>query len=334
MPQKQIFLSYAQSALARYHLRQPAIHFLGHSDNLTFRVEEPGGAVYLLRIHQPVLNYWEGMRQLPEAIGSELAWLEALALEGGFNVQRPVRTSDGSLVAMIEMDGTGPVPCTLLGWLEGQHFSPAEADAAQQVEQFGVLAARMHDFSVRWTPPEGFIRPRYDLNHFRRIFARLLRGVDLGVFSEDVYWTLRATTQAIISEIEALPESPEHWGMIHADLHVGNFLVSRPDEGTGFEIIPIDFSFCGMGHYLFDISVCLAGGLNADLRPHFLSGYRSVRPLMQSDMRPIEAYMLSGRFSYYGYQIDNPAERAWLQRRLPETAKNECSKFLQGESIL
>ena len=111
---------------------------------------------------------------------------------------------------------------------------------------------------------------------------------------------------------------------------VEGFLVAEGEPG----IIPIDFSFCGFGHYLFDISVCLAGGLKASLTPAFLEGYRSVRPLPEEDFRAVEAYALSGRLSYYAYQVDNPVERKWLQRRIPEVAQNQVARFLRRERIL
>jgi Ser/Thr protein kinase RdoA (MazF antagonist) len=323
---------WAELALQQYNLDQPELCFLGHSDNITFRVEERGGAVYLLRLHRPALSYWVGIRQNPRVIASELAWLDALAGEGGFAVQKPVRTRAGEEVALVSVEKGDIIPATLLTWLEGQHFTPAAPEASAQVERFGELTARMHAFATGWTPPDGFTRPRYDLDHFRRMFARLLRGVDLGVFSEEIFWSLRAASQAILLELEGLPDGREHWGMVHADLHVGNFLVSC--AATNALIIPIDFSFCGFGHYLFDVSVCLAGGLKPSLVPAFMTGYRSVRPLPEQDLRAVEAYALIGRLSYYAYQIDNTAERSWLQRRIPEAVNNEVSRFLRGQPIL
>lgn len=322
------FIEWAQQALSQYPIEDYALCFLGHSDNLTFRVTGPDGINSLLRLHTPVVQYLEGIRQLPEVIASELTWMEVLRLEGGFPVQQPFHTRDGSWVAVIEGEEGEIIPCTLLSWLEGDHFLPAAPDAAKQVQRFGSLAARMHEFSVHWSPPAGFIRPQYDRDHFQRIFARLLRGADFGIFSEDIYRTLRAVGQSILSEIEALPSGSGDWGMIHADLHVGNFLVN------GEQIVPIDFSFCGFGHYWFDVSVCLAGGLRADLRPAFLEGYRAVRPLPEADLRVIEAYALAGRLSYYAYQMDNPTERSWLTSRIPQVAAGECARFLSHESFL
>jgi Ser/Thr protein kinase RdoA (MazF antagonist) len=325
---KEDFLRWARSVLSEYPLQVENLKFLGHSDNLTFRVESADGELYLLRLHYPVSLFYRGMRQLPAAISSELIWMEALYREGDVTVQQPVRSSDGEpLVQIVIEDGTS-IPCTLLTWLEGAHFAPASPDAQELVEQLGVLVARMHNFSVGWVPPQGLMRPRYDGDHFRRIFARLLHGVDLDVFSEGVYWTLRSTVREIMDEISQLTFDSNEWGMIHADLHVGNFLVNEK------KIIPIDFSFCGYGHYLFDLSVCLTGGLKIDLRQSFLRGYRSLRTFPENSIRAVEAYALAGRVSYYAYLIDQPSERKWLQTHIPRLAENECSRFLHGESIL
>jgi len=321
-------LRWASAALAHYPLEVAGLKLLGHNDNLTFRVEARDGSLYLLRLHDPVAAFYRGLRQQPEAIASELVWMEALYREGGVNVQRPLRTNAGEPTVMLSVEEGKAIPCTLLTWLEGTHFSLAAPDASQVIEQLGMLVARMHNFSASWTAPYPLIRPCYDADHFQRIFARLLRGVDLGIFNEENYRTLRSVALEIMDELSRLPDTPDQWGMIHADLHVGNFLVN------GQEIAPIDFSFCGYGHYLYDLSVCLSGGLSPATRPAFLRGYRSQRELPKSSLRAVEAYALAGQVSYYAYQVDNPSEIKWLQNRIPQLVKNECGRFLRRESIL
>jgi Ser/Thr protein kinase RdoA (MazF antagonist) len=328
MESKEQFLGWAHQALAQYPLRTAELKFLGHSDNLTFQVTGADGIHYLLRLHTPVSAFYQGMRQFPEAIAAELTWMEALYHQGGVDVQQPIHSNNGNALVQVEVSPGRLVPCTLLTWLEGEHFSPAAPDAQLVVNRLGALAARMHEFSTGWTPSENLMRPRYDGDHFRHIFARLLHGVDLGIFSEGIYWTLRSTVREITTEISQLSLDPAEWGMIHADLHVGNFLVNGP------EVIPIDFSFCGFGHYLFDLSVCLAGGLKKELRRSFLDGYRGVRALDESTFRTVEAYALAGRMSYYAYLIDHPGEFRWLQTHIPRLAENECGRFLRRESIL
>lgn len=327
------FTAWAAEALQHYPCEVTGVHFLGHSDNVTFRVDLADGGAALLRLHTPALAYWAGERQQPEVITGELLWMESLAQQGGFLLQRPIRATNGDLVALVAIDGA-PIPATMLSWCEGVHFSPApqgvvDPRAPQWIRQFGALVARMHAFSADWQPPADFSRPSYDPDHFRRIFARLLRGVDFDVFGEDDYRILRAAAQEILKEIDALPDNPAHWGMIHADLHMGNFLINPQQQ-----IIPIDFSFCGFGHYALDVSICLSGGLKADLRPAFLEGYRSVRALPESSLRAVDAYALAGMFGYYAYQVDNPAERAWLARRIPEVARTTCTRFLNNQPVL
>ena len=328
MATTELFTTLAEQALRAYPVQVEATCYLGHSDNLTFRVETVNDGLYLLRLHEPVAFFYRGIRQLPEVIASELVWMEALAREGGFQIQQPIYTRAGDLLGSVVAPEGETIPTTLLSWLEGEHFSPAVTGAEQLVERFGELVGQMHNFASGWNAPPGFIRPTYDYDHFSRIFTRLLRGVDVGIFSEAIYRILHKTGQRILELIAQMPEDPQNWGMIHADLHVGNFLVH------GGEVVPIDFSFCGFGHYLFDVSVCLAGGLKPNHRLDFLRGYRSQRPLPESDLRLVEAYALAGRVSYFAYQIENPTERRWLEGRIPQVAEGVCLKFLQDAPIL
>lgn len=327
------FTAWANEALQHYPCEVTGVHFIGHSDNVTFRVDLADGGAALLRLHTPSLAYWAGERQQPQVISGELLWMEHLAQQGGFLLQRPIRAANGDLVTILATQDAR-IPATLLSWCEGAHFSPAphgvvDPQAVEQIHALGVLVASLHTFSADWQPPADFSRPPYDPDHFRRIFARLLRGVDFDVFGEEDYRILRAAAQEILQEIDALPVDPAHWGMIHADLHMGNFLINPQQH-----IIPIDFSFCGFGHYVYDISICLSGGLKTDLRPVFLAGYRSVRSLPESSLRAIDAYAVAGMLSYYAYQVDNPAERAWLARRIPEVARTTCTRFLNNQPVL
>lgn len=318
----------AENALSQFPVEEYRLSFLGHSDNLTFRVETAQQELFLLRIHLPVLPNYRGFQPEESAISAELTWLDALCNEGGVDVQRPVATRSAGWVGHIVQEQGRSVPVTLLTWLPGEHFSPAAPGSEVLAERFGVLVAKLHNFSVAWKAPEGFDRPRYDTKFFRRQMKHLSRGFDHDIISEPDARQLQATSRAILRIIDDLPQTAQYLGLVHADLHVGNFLVD------GSRIIPIDFSLCGFGHYLFDLSVCVSGGLKGELRESFLAGYQSLRPLEPGDRRVIEAYALAGRLSYFSSQMVNPTERSWLQRRLPQVIQNDCARFLAGESII
>jgi Ser/Thr protein kinase RdoA (MazF antagonist) len=76
---------------------------------------------------------------------------------------------------------------------------------------------------------------------------------------------------------DELGESPDTFGLIHADIHQNNYLFH---DG---EVRLIDFGDCGWGQYLYDLAVTISelDGLPgcAALRDAVLAGYRRVRDL-------------------------------------------------------
>jgi Ser/Thr protein kinase RdoA (MazF antagonist) len=86
--------------------------------------------------------------------------------------------------------------------------------------------------------------------------------------------------------------------LIHADLHHGNVLVH------GEELCPIDFSFCGMGDAMFDVSFMIS--LPRELRPTYLEGYRSLRPVTEGDLRRVEGWTLVNFLGYCSLVLPDP----------------------------
>src|SRR5688572_22434342 len=111
------FIEWSRIGVAQYPLSASTVHFLGHSENLTFHVvERERGEQYLLRLHWPSTANFAGLRQRPAAIESELHWLEALRRDTAITVQEPVRNIHGDVVTSLTLPEVGSVPCTLLRW--------------------------------------------------------------------------------------------------------------------------------------------------------------------------------------------------------------------------
>ena len=109
--------------------------------------------------------------------------------------------------------------------------------------------------------------------------------------------------------------------MIHADLHSGNLLV------RGEDVLVIDFSLCGYGSFLFDISIALVAGVPAEFRQDYLNAYRRCRPLPDELLPLVEAYGLAGVLSYCAFQVGNPEQWEWLTNRIPRLAAGECHRI-------
>src|SRR5258708_7094615 len=86
----------AREALAGFGVEPSALEQAARSENITFKVEAPGGP-YALRLHRP------GYNSLLELI-SERVWTRALS-EAGFAVPVGVRASDGGGYVAVALAG-------------------------------------------------------------------------------------------------------------------------------------------------------------------------------------------------------------------------------------
>lgn len=106
------------------------------------------------------------------------------------------------------------------------------------------------------------------------------------------------------AELAALPRDPEHFGMIHADLHHRNLVI----DGEALSLI--DFDDAGFGWYLNDLAVAL---MHHQLRPDFgrlqgalLAGYRAHRPLSDQDAARLPMFLLVRRLAVIGWLHERP----------------------------
>jgi Ser/Thr protein kinase RdoA (MazF antagonist) len=277
------FRQLAEGALAAYGLEGADLHFLQYGENVIYRVDlshaseqinqEPDDPSdrFLLRLHA-----WDE----PDYIASEMIWLEALANSPGLPVQKPIRTLDGELLTKVS---TPDLPqgrwATLLSWLPGRKMN--KGLRPKHLQALGCLVARLHSFSVNWQPPEGFTRPKWDWN-------AQLGGSLFEVDREELICTMPSHFQEpfrILSReaqqvMSQLGESPEVFGLIHADLYPENVLYSA---GQAY---PIDFEDCGYSYWIWDIGVALCTWAWNEswepMRDAFYEGYTAIRPLPEA----------------------------------------------------
>lgn len=311
-----------KAALQAYPIVSPTITFLRHNENITFRVvDRQTNETYLLRIHAPLTEAFQGERQQPEMIASELCWLEALSNETELTLQRPVRTKNSELVALVEGNQEA-IPCSLLHWLEGEPFP--DIPSTVQATRLGTIVATLHAHARAWIIPETFTRPAYDLAFHEQQINKLASGVSMGVIREEDYATIQGTLACVLA---VLGQAQELLLLIHADLHCGNLLAS------GKAVYPIDFSLSGFGLPLFDLGTCLTC-LPSDLRPACLEAYQQRETLPSAFPLLIDACFLLSRMGAYVYMLPNSAEHAWLKERIPRFVAQECRLFLAEKPLL
>ena len=290
-------------ALAAYPgaLDAAALTLLRHEQNVTFRVDH-GSTRHVLRISRPDLH-------TPATIGSEMAWLAALASDTSLRVPVPAATSHGSLVVVAADPGVPePRPCVLLHWLDGRFVSRGLTPG--HLGRMGNVLATLHGHAAAWSPPAAFVRPRVDTLTTDAKRASLRGPHDTGsggpwpsvedgaracalvrdlvsVADGDL---VRDAIDLVRSTTGALRGRPDAAGLLHGDLHQENVLFDARSVGV------IDFDDCGWGFYLYDLAVPLS---EVTLRPAYpamrdalVDAYARQRHLPADALLHIDAFIV------------------------------------------
>ncbi|MEH1834937.1 MAG: phosphotransferase [Nostoc sp.] len=328
----------ALNALAQYNVSVVQLVFLGHSENVTFRVDTRNNqnfatsgeydeqALFLLRIHYPIAEFRDRIWQQHAVIESELMWLTALHQDTNLVVPYPLQNLSSTFITSVAIDDTSTtLNCTLLNWVNG---SPLNSEPTPtQARRVGKLMAQLHQHASLWELPSGFTRPKYDWEQLHTSLMKLRSLVDTGTISVTDFPVLENVVQRINNVMTALEKTRTNWGLIHADLNENNYIFNAG------EAQPIDFSCCGFGYYLCDIAHTLLH-LFPENRRSFLSGYQSVRQLPDEYQSILEAFFLGATINNFAFLASQPNEHNYLLKTVPYVTKRLCSKYLQSEAFL
>lgn len=305
----------ALSALQHYDVAWTAITFNQQSDTITFKIEAETDGSYLLRVHNEDRNI--------EEIRSEVSWLKALSAHPGLTVPQALTTHDDRCVVEYVTAQQTQMPVTLMHWIEGQTCNGTLNE--QQIMSFGAMVARLHEASSAFMPPQDFKRPIWGAEAFKNQMITL--GLYYERFLSTMAWdSYQRAAEKITAHLTTLAMDSHYYGMIHADLHMGN-LIFQDDEP-----FPIDFGRCGYGHYLYDIAGALLG-LSPHQRRQFLYGYERVRALAPNYSENLAYFFIMIMIENYCHHAPDPRETAGLLKEQP-FAQAYLREFLNDTPFL
>ncbi|WP_219836228.1 phosphotransferase enzyme family protein [Paenibacillus sp. R14(2021)] len=302
-------------ALQEYEVDWHAIHFIQVSEHATFRVESSTGEHYLLRIH--------ASSKPDDATKSELEWLAFLRSKGTI-VPHGVPNRAGGMIVHLVLDDGQRFDATLLTWIEGERLDRGTL-TEDHIARMGLLLAELHESSADFIPPSGFTRPIWGSESFKRDWSHLQRHHSHFI-TEHAFELYSRAADKVAGHLAALIPIERHYGMIHADLHIGNIVIHADKPYA------IDFGRCGFGHHLYDMAQSIMG-----LRPHhrkqFIEGYKKVRTMGDDAIPLLESFLIMSLMEAYSFHAENMLEAEGLIEEQPY-AMALLNAYVNGEPFL
>ncbi|MFK7777923.1 MAG: phosphotransferase [Gimesia sp.] len=269
--------------------------------NHVFATEFMNGDPVIIRIGDGAIH------SRGEVLG-ELLWLDHL-IRHGCTVTTPIPSRGGELLETIELDeGTMHVSC--FKRFGGRQLTPA-TDAEWNDELFlklGRELGRIHRISDQFTLPA-------DCDRRSWYESTLIQFPDPlpSVYNPKVVDAM----QAFIEELRKRPTPARHYGLVHRDLHAGNFLV---EDG---KVQIIDFDLGCYGWRTMDLAVLLFSHYyfpslrvphaNSELTEHVLQmvvqGYRDEYTLDRDQLDTVNDMVLLRTILCYNIMV--PAVEHW-----------------------
>lgn len=318
----------AREALARYDFSPRATMRLANlSENVTFKIDDPAtGERAALRLHR------QGYHERHQ-IKSELLWLDALRADRCVEVPPPIAAKNGERVVMIDTDD-GPRMVTVNGWMDG--VMPDEhTDLVGSFGTLGAATAKLHAHATAWELPDGFCRPTWGVEQFlgpHPTFGPWRAGLGLDAHSGRL---LEMAEAKVLAELATFPTTPDHWGLIHADLRLTNLLLH--DRGGEQVVRVIDFDDCGKGWLMYDFGAAVSFMEHDPRLPELLAswvdGYRGVRPLGDAQHAQLATFVMLRRLVLVGWvarNVETATEASILGAGFTDGACEVAERYLDG----
>lgn len=282
------------------------------SENATYRVDQPTGAPTILRIHR------EGYHT-DNAIECELAWIEALRVDGAAITPIAIPGLDGKLIQKATVDGLpGERRMVMFELVDG--VEPDESqDLVGPFEHLGEITAQMHLHTINWDLPHNFERLVWDAENILSPEATWGYWHNAPAMNGEYEVILAKLVAKLYERLNDYGKGAERYGLIHADMRLANLLVS--DSGTRV----IDFDDCGLGWYLYDLATAMSFFEDSpkvpELTEAWLRGYQKVRKLSDEDLAEIDTFIMLRRM----------ALTAWIgSHSETDLAKEQGPAFTRG----
>lgn len=302
-----------QNALNQFNMQNKTATLLGHNENMTFNVAD----CFLLRIHKSAESF-DGCFLYKNfdrkaLYQTELDLLKFLHSKG-FAVQQPVCDKNGDYVAVLQ-DGS---LATALSWIDGKVIDKDNLSPALCCE-IGSMIADLHKATASFRTE--------NILHYDSDFCDLLKNKLTDVQKNDIFsnWQFDTLIKVCDKIRTILSQKTENFVVVHGDLSFDNIICSA--DG----LVPIDFSLCGCGHPMMDLSCMLSFFEDTDLRAKVVAGYQNNGGVV--DITALNACNALNEVVGIMLHIEKLATENWFEKWLDSMCKNIFVPFIENKDI-
>ncbi len=302
--------SLLQQVLGRYGLSTASAAPLRSYNNQVYRIESADNQRFSLRICG-----FPNMKR--RSMEDEMRWLDFVAQGDLRLAPSPIANERGDFVTATATP-TGERLSCLFAWIEGSELRGAATPI--QMHKIGQSAAALHNIAREFPFSDASSDFRSDYRYDQSLMVSHRSWIEEhrdAIGAEHVALLDRAI-DSVVTEMDRLGTIRSNYGVIHADLDLGNVLVK---DG---EVAIMDFEQLGRGHFLYDLTVMWTELLEepanfAPLWQSFVDGYREVAELPFSQPEELNPFIVAIQLNSleWIYNADNPAVRVEYGPKLP-----------------
>lgn len=266
--------------------------------------------IYYVPNHKVYVRVTDPNHRSAAHIKTELDWMNYLSRQG-IPLVTPVPSSKKHFLEEVEHGGRTFLSAVFVE-AEGKTLDEETGMTPSNLRTWGNILGRMHQATQNYLLKDGLI-PREQWNE-DRAYKTISRGLD----PKDI--VAYEKFQKLESWILSLSKSKEDYGLVHADLHHGNFFV---DEKGKFTLLDFDDSVYHW--FAYDVAVpivtlaysCARKGIEnpwEKVGSFFWEGYGAVRPLTDSFRQSVERFSLYRKYVLYYWAMENAANPSFDEK--------------------
>lgn len=290
-----------------YSLDINQANILRISENTTVKLKSANNQFYIMRINRPNYHTYEELE-------CELKWMINLGNNTDIIMPSVIMNNNHSLISELDEAIEYGTNYSIFSYIEGTElYASTKEEQLKLISIIGETAAKLHMNVINNTEVSNLSRFSWDYKDLIGANSRWGDWKTHPALENSQIQHFEQVLSIIERKLSTYEKTAEHFGLIHADLHPGNFM------NTKLGIALIDFDDCGYGWFLYECgcSVMQFSEYIDELVSAWIIGYEHIRTLSPNDKNMIWSFVILRRI----------VRIAWMNSHSDSTTAQATTNF-------